>query len=242
MSALRCIADGLWTLDGPVVRWFLPFPTRMTIVRLHDGGLLVHSPVELTASVRRAIESVGTPRHLVSPNKLHHLFLAGWQQAWPQALSHAPPGLRDKRPDLVFHGDLGDRPPPAWAADLDQLRFDGSRAMTEIVFFHRASRTVIFGDLVENFDPATLAWPHRWLARLGGVLAPHGRPPLDFRLSFAGPRARARAARRRLLGWRAQRVLMCHGVPVLRDAQPFLEAAFAWLGPEEAPMPATRKR
>jgi hypothetical protein len=76
------IAHNLWIVDGPAVRWFtMPFPTRMTIARLADGGLFVHSPIELTAEVREAVAALGVPRYLVSPNKIHHLFWAEWQDA-----------------------------------------------------------------------------------------------------------------------------------------------------------------
>lgn len=35
--------------------------------------------------------------------------------------------------------------------DIDQAMFGGSFALQEVVFFHRASRTAIFGDLVQRF-------------------------------------------------------------------------------------------
>ena len=224
------IAEGLWTIDGPAVRWCtFPFPTRMTLMRLGDGRLLMHSPIELTSKVRDAVESLGTPRCLVSPNKLHHLFWAKWQSAYRDASSFAPPGLAQKRPDLAFDGELGDRPEPAWAQEVDQLVFKGSRVLDEVVFFHRASRTLVLGDLVENFDPQSLSLPHRMLARFGHVLAPHGQTPLDLRQTFAMRRDEARRSLERLLGWQPQVVLMCHGLPVHEHAESFLEAAFAWV-------------
>ena len=47
------------------------------------------------------------PRHLVSPNALHHLFLAQWRSAYPKPRLYASSGLRKKRKDLVFDADLG---------------------------------------------------------------------------------------------------------------------------------------
>lgn len=56
MTRARPIAHNLWIVDGPAVRWFtMPFPMRMTIARLVDGSLFVHSPIELTAEVREAV-------------------------------------------------------------------------------------------------------------------------------------------------------------------------------------------
>jgi hypothetical protein len=228
ISPLR-VAQDLWIVDGPTVHWHFPFPTRMTIIRLADHHLLIHSPIDLSAEVRHAVETIGTPRYLVSPNKLHHLFLSQWQETYNDARSFAPPGLEKKRPDLRFNGELGDISDTAWAAQVDQLVFKGSLLLDEVVFFHKPSSTVIFGDLIENLDPGSLSWSNRLIARLGGVLAPHGRPPLDFRLSFLMHRSEARRSLERIFEWQPKRVLMCHGLPVYEDALPFLESAFTWL-------------
>lgn len=229
------LADNLWLADGPVVRWLtMPFPTRMVICRLGGGDLFIHSPVALTSRLHDFVENVGNPRYLVSPNKLHHLFIPQWQEAFPDALCFAPPGLAAKRADLRFAGNLSDEPEPVWEREIDQVVFSGSRLVDEVVFFHKASRTLILGDLVQNHDPTTLAWPHRLLARLGGMLAPKGRTPLDFRLSFYGRRDLARKAFEKIRQWKPQAVIMCHGLPVLDDADHFLEQAFAWLA---APRP-----
>lgn len=224
------VRDNLWVARGPDIRWFtMPFPTRMVIMRLADGSLVLHSPIELTNKLQAAVEDLGQPRYLVSPNKLHHMFWAQWQITYPEALSYAPPGLAVKRPDLTFAGELGDTPEPEWAEEIDQLVFKGSHLMEEVVFFHKPSRTVIFGDMVENFDPESLSLVHRGVARLGHVLAPEGQTPLDFRQTFKGGRDQALESYRRLLAWQPTGVIMCHGVPVFEQAEQFIEHAFEWL-------------
>jgi hypothetical protein len=129
MTTPAPISQTLWIMDGPVVNWFFPFPTRMTIARLPDGGLFIHSPIELTPEVRKAVDALGRPRYVVSPNKMHHLFWSEWQEAYPDAQSFSPPQLREKRPDLVFHGELGDSPHAGWAQQIDQVLFRGSRVL-----------------------------------------------------------------------------------------------------------------
>jgi hypothetical protein len=225
------IADALWIVEGPILRWVtMPFSTRMTIARLGDGGLFIHSPIPLTDEIRAFVAKLGTPRWIVSPNKLHHLFMRPWRDAYASARMFAPPGLRAKRPDLAFDGDLGDAPDPAWRDEIDQILFPGSRLLEEIVFFHKRSQAAIFGDLIENFDGRMLSPFHRFIARLGGVLAPNGKTPADFRLTFRGDRDQARESVRRILAWQPRAAIMCHGVPVLEDATPFIESAFSWLG------------
>ncbi|EED31202.1 conserved hypothetical protein [gamma proteobacterium NOR5-3] len=230
------LAENLWIVDGPAVRWVtVPFPTRMTIVRLADGELLIHSPIELTPDVKKTVKALGTPKYLITPNKIHHLFWSQWQACYPNTLSFAPPGLTRKRPDLSFAGELGDSPEPFWTNEVDQLIFKGSRVLDEVVFFHRPSGTLILGDLLENFDPGTLSSFHRLLARLGRVLAPHGETPLDYRQTFMLRHREARESLRRMLEWKPRSVVMCHGLPVYEDAAAFLEAGFGWISPRHSP-------
>jgi Domain of unknown function (DUF4336) len=229
-SLPRPDGSNIWVREGPVVTFLagFPYPTRMVIVRLSDGGLFVWSPIALSPPLRRAVDVLGPVRYLVSPNLLHHLFLGEWKTAYPEARLYAPPGLRRRRRDLVFDAELGDSPEPAWARDLDQVAVRGSFAMTEIVFFHRPSRTAIFADLIQNFPRD---WFKGWrgvVARLDGIVAPTPGPPREWRASFINRRA-ARAALTRILAWPIERVVIAHGDPPAGDGAAFVRGAFRWL-------------
>ena len=224
------IDRGIWIADGRSVPFFgIPYPTRMSVVLLPDGGLWVWSPIALDERLEAAVNELGTVRHLVSPNKLHHLFLGDWARAWPAAKLHAPPGLARRRRDLRFAAELGDEPDPDWAGQIEQVIFHGSFAMAEVVFFHRASRTAIVCDLVQRFDPDTLHGWRRAVMRLDGMVGPAGSTPREWRLSFWN-RAAARRARRTVLDWDPRRVVIAHGEWVREGGREVLERALAWLG------------
>jgi hypothetical protein len=228
MERLRKLDEGIWTLRGDPVPFFtFPYQLRSTIVDLGGNVLLVHSPVQLSVGAQ-AVESLGRLAYIVSPNKMHHLFLGEWKAAFPDARIYSPPGLRSKRPDLTFQGDLGDEPEDAWASVLDQRVVTGSLFMEEVVFFHRPSRTLILGDLIENHDPSVLSVWHRAVARANGMLAPHGATARILRLSFLR-RAEARRVVSEILSWQAKRVVVMHGPCVEHDAEGFLRHAFGWL-------------
>lgn len=223
--------SGLWVRGGESVRFLgIPYPTRMTVARLATGQLWVCSPIAPTDALLDELRALGTVGHIISPNKLHHLFLAEWARAFPEARLHAAPGLRRKRPDLRFHADLGDTPDPAWVAEIDQVVFRGSFAMEELVFFHRPSRSVIVTDLVQKFDPQTLKRWQRILLRLDGLLGPRGSTPREWRLTFWN-RTAARSALRKALAWNAEHLIIAHGSCVQQGASAELERALSWLGP-----------
>jgi hypothetical protein len=220
----------IWIAEGPSVSFFgFPYPTRMTLVRLSDGGLWLCSPIELNAALADAVQALGPVQHLVSPNKIHHLFLGQWAQAWPNAKLWASPGLARRRRDLSFDGELGDVAEPAWESDIDQLIFRGSFALEEVVFFHRASRSAIITDLVQKFDPTTQRGWRGLLMRLDGLVGPEGSTPRELRLTFWNRRA-AREALRKMLGWNPQRLIIAHGQWVRENGREALARALSWVG------------
>lgn len=230
MAALTPFAPELWLADGQEVEVIgFRYPTRMAVIRLSSGGLVVWSPVALNEALAAELAALGEVRHLIAPNSLHHLFLEDWRAAYPKARLHGAPGLAERRPDLLIDAQLEDRPPAAWAGELDQVLMAGNRITTEVVFFHRPSGVVLFTDLLQQFPPG---WFRGWralIARLDLMTEPQPTVPRKFRAAFVD-RPAARAALARILQWPAAKVVMAHGAPVEHDGRAFIARAFAWLG------------
>jgi hypothetical protein len=231
---LEQVHETLWVADGQIVRFFgAPYPTRSVIARLENGDLWVWSPIKLTTDLRAEVDRLGPVRHLVSPNKLHHLYLQEWKAAYPEASLWGPQSTIKKRADLSFREALKENSPPEWLADIGQAWFRGSFAMDEIVFFHRPSATAIVADLIQTFSDHFLkqywGW-WRFLARLDGLTQDQACAPLEWRLSFIN-RAPARRARDKALSWNCQRVIVAHGEWPRAGGSAFLARSFRWLGP-----------
>lgn len=228
MAALQPFAEELWIADGPVVSMFgLRFPTRMAIVRLPDGALWIWSPIELTEPIREELDALGPVTHLVAPNKFHHVYLAPWAEAYPSASLWGGPGLASKRKDLEFTAELDDDAPPAWADALDQAVLRGSFVVEELWFFHRASRTVIACDALQQHD-TELGGMQGWLKRMAGLAKGEPRVPIDFRATMLR-RAKARESVDAIARWPAQRLVLAHG-PCLQDGTAeVIDRAFAFL-------------
>ncbi len=228
-AVLQPFGTDIWLANsGEVDVAGFRYPTRAVVIRLGGGGLLVWSPVALTPALRAAVDALGEVRHLVAPNSLHHLFLGQWRDVYPMARLHAPPGLRQKRRDIAFHGDLGDGAASEWAGDLDQVVIPGNLITTEVVFFHLASRTLLFADLLQQFAPGSLSGWRALVARLDLMMEAEPQVPRKFRAAFIG-RAQTRAAIQQVLAWPAEQVVMAHAPPVRANGQAFVARAFGWL-------------
>lgn len=225
--------DALWVVEGQIVTFFgVSYPTRSAIVRLENGDLWVWSPVKLTADLRAELDQLGAVRHLVSPNKLHHLYLAEWKATFPGARLWGPQSTIKKRRDLAFDGALRDDPPPEWLPDIDQAWFRGSFAMDEIVFLHRPSATAIVADLIQTLGDTFLRKHWGWysfLARLDGLTQDQACAPREWRWSFIN-RAPARRARDKVLGWECRHLIVAHGERPHSIGPAFLTKSFRWLG------------
>jgi hypothetical protein len=223
MSLLTQHADGLWTADAPM-RLFGLFEigTRMTVVRLSSGDLWVHSPIAPSA-VRGELDPLGPVRHVVAPNRYHHLFAGPFGDAYREARLWGAPGLAAKRRDLRFDGELGPEPPPDWAYDLDQLSIESM--LREVVFLHRRSRTLISSDLVAHVTGTGLGT--RLYASLGGFRKGPA-VPRALKLAYRD-RAAARRSIERLLEWDFDRVIVAHGAVIAGGGKEIVRQAFGWL-------------
>lgn len=230
---LEPLGSGLWFADGEVVSFHgYDYPTRMVVVRLADGSLWLWSPIHRTPELEAAVRSLGIVRHIVSPNRLHHLFLRDWQQTFPNAQLWGTASTIAKNPQLNFAGALTADAPSAWAGQIDQFYFNNSVMMDEVIFFHRSSRTAIIADLSQTFSEDFLVrhWP-KWLrifARLSKMVEDWGYPPIDYRISFRD-RSSARPKIRALIGEHAEHVVVAHGEIVRSGGEEFLRRAFSWL-------------
>lgn len=128
-SELKQIArQDLWIVDHPQRMpggWRMD--TRMSVLRLPDGALWLHSVVPIDDALAAQLDALGPVRHLVAPNLLHHLYLGPAQQRWPEAHTWAPPGLSDKRPELRIDHQLAGRAPPSWGGVIERSRSTARR-------------------------------------------------------------------------------------------------------------------
>lgn len=236
INTLKPVAENVWIIDGPTIRFGLPwpkmrFPTRATLIRMCDGRLFVHSPTPMSDALKRSVEAIGTPSWIIGPNRIHYWWIPAWKAAFPGAAIYLAPRIREQAARrLDFEGqDLVPDGAYPWDGEIDTFSVSGSY-MTEFDFFHRSSRTLVLTDLIENFEPHKLnSFVMRLLCRWGGVLDPDGGMPKDMRYSFRHSKAKLKAMIEQMIACNPQRIILAHGRWYDRDGANELRRAFRWL-------------
>jgi glyoxylase-like metal-dependent hydrolase (beta-lactamase superfamily II) len=199
--------------------------TRMTVIRLAGGNLFVHSPVALAPGTREAVDALGAVRAIVAPSRFHHLYVGDWMRAYPEAIVCACPGLERKRRDIAWDRVLDDEAEPEWQGEIDQVCFTARPLENEVVFFHRASRTLVCADAL-----FALASHESRLTRLVARLLGNTHPGSTWvERILIRDRMGARAQVDRMLAWKPERIVLAHGDPVYEDGEAVLRRAYAWL-------------
>jgi hypothetical protein len=131
-------APDLWSI--PALQTFLGWElgTRMTVVRLQQGGLWLHSPVAMTDELKGAVAELGDVCYVVAPTNFHHLYVGPWLEAWPDAVLYGAPGLGKKRKDLSFTGMLDGASTLPFADEIDSVHHrPANKGLAETTFIHR---------------------------------------------------------------------------------------------------------
>ena len=219
------VSGSIWHAQQVLRLGPIELATRMTIVRLQDGGLWVHSPIQPAPELLSLVRRIGTVRHVVAPNRSHHLFFLPFITAFPGAEGWIAPGLADKRPDLRLYPDLSSDEP--WASELRPFFIHGLPWLNETVWFHAETGTLVVTDLLFHVgkNPSLRV---RVAARALGIYERLGMSRTMKRM--VRNKASFTASVAPLLELPVQRILLSHDSVVEVDALEQLRAAFAWLG------------
>ncbi len=220
------IAEDIWAVEGQVsLMPGVKLPARATIVRLSDGGLMVHSPLSFCDETAAAIGELGEVSTLLGPNLFHHLYLGKAQEQFPDAKTVCGASMASKRASLRIDETFGERLPGALSDDFEHVMIGGAPKFDELVLFHRASRTLIVADYFFNIhDTKGLLSP--LILKMTGTHKKATQSTLWRRVT-KDREAMANSARA-VLALDYQRVIMCHG-DVVEDGREFTTASLDWL-------------
>ena len=233
MQLTEFVPGEIWLLDYPIAVAGCRFNARMSIVRLANGALMLHSPCDIDDVVADAISILGPVCCIVAPGNFHHMYVAKAQIRFPAAQTYICPGVESKVPGLRFDGILGSRPPNEWGGTMDQVLIRGSRFIWEVAMLHKPSKTLLLVDAIENFtdQTANVSWQVKAWFKLFGVWN-RPKPAPEYRIGWKD-KAAARSSLEQILEWDFNKIVLSHGDNITENAKE--RARGAWTPPLESP-------
>ena len=142
-------SENLWRVLGSLPGMSLR--RTMTLARMADGRIVVHSAIALDEASMKEIEAWGSPAFLVLPNGFHRLDALAYKARYPAIKVLAPKGARAKVEEVIALDETLDAFPPDDAIHFEPL---AGLADIEAAMFVRSRDgvTVVLGDVVFNMD------------------------------------------------------------------------------------------
>ena len=220
------LAPGLWTVTGS-----LPFPVKrvMTIVRLPDGSLLLHSVIAMSEAGMAKLDALGKPSIILVPHGGHRLDATFYKQRYPEARVVAPAAARAKIEEVVKVDATAEEALPPLGVRLHAV--DGFKNGELAYELDTAGgKVLIMSDAVANRDPVPgfRGWLMAGVA--GGPKNRRLSVPRIVRMIMLGDKKTARASIEKLAAIPDVKVLtVAHGRPVTDGVSAALREAASGL-------------
>lgn len=167
-TVLTPITSKVYTCDRPFYWNKIDVGGRMCVIQLDDGTLWVHSPVDLDTQTINALEKLGNVKYVVSPNYEHLKYAKKWNDQYPEAYMWGCPGLSSKLPSIKWEGEIpyglarptkSDNVENCWDfttivplhLNCETNPFTGKPFFNEVIFYHKASKSLITTDVYWNY-------------------------------------------------------------------------------------------
>ncbi|CAK0783545.1 hypothetical protein CVIRNUC_006744 [Coccomyxa viridis] len=233
---LREVASNVWAADRPFLWNGIDVGGRMAVLRLSDGSLWVHSPVNLDDDLAAALAELGEVKHIVTPNYEHTKYAQQWRERYPNAKSYGCPGLLEKMPEVCFDMEVGSsgREPEEWLGEVQSTwlsyehnPFTRKSFFSEVVFLFKPAKVLITSDLFWNYpgDRDVGFGTKAWKTGMDRIYLPFYR---SFMIKDKG--LYAEAVGRIFKEWDFDSILPCHGDYVARDGKRILQEHLELMG------------
>lgn len=187
------------------------FDHVMTVAKLSDGNVLLHSPCEPSASLLDDVAAIGSVTQIVVPSWFHDLYLREYRGVFPAATFWAPRRVANAMPKVIDRVLDHDR--TAWGDEIPTFIVRGLVTFDEHIFFHRPSRTLIVADLLTTTGPAGADPFTRMAFRLSGLDGRLRTFPYLRLLRFTVARSLC-ATSEQIMRWDPKGIIVGHGAPV----------------------------
>lgn len=214
-AVLLQLQPDLWVAERPFVWNSIDVGGKMAVIRLTDGSLWVHSPVNFDEPLRRALKDLGPVKHIVSPNFEHVKWAKQWKEAFPDAILWGTPGMVEKFPEIPFDRELSTSSicPPEWQdqlqmcfADCERTPVIGTPFFNEVVFYHRKSETLMTTDIFWSYPNDLPSGSKLWKFLMDKIYLPF------YRRFMVRNKASLEQVLDTVAEWQPKGLLPCHGI------------------------------
>lgn len=230
---LKQIAARIWQSDGNFIQHQgFVFPVRMFLIQLQNNDFMIVSPIQLDLKLMDEVKfTMGIRKllYIVSGSSTHNLFLEDWVNAFPGVELAGPQDLIDKmrknKQELRFKYVLNNQLKVAWQNELEHVLIEGNKWGTEVLFYHKLSRSMIVTDLIQNHDLNLDHYKNKLFYKLTGIDSQSGGGCRKmYIMGFKWPLGdleKAKAKLRLGLYWDFNKILIMHGCHILEDAKEY---------------------
>jgi len=197
----------------------------MVLIRLTDGSLVIHNPIELTTTLKYDLSVLGQVKSVICASPSYHQYLSDWWLSYPDALFYATPTLIQKRSDLNFDGALSNYAPSIWKNDLYQTALLGFNNPRKIIFCDPISHTLLLSDNLHAVQPS-LPLGQNLLTLAHGIYHELKLPYSDKRHLNNMPALRASV--QEIMTWPFDKLISSNGLFIEQDAKRSFYQAFWW--------------
>jgi hypothetical protein len=214
----RQIADDVVVMSFPWRVLGIDFARNVTLLRLSDGRVVVHSTAPFTPEDVARIRAFGEPAWLMDATLLHDTFAKEGRAALIGVPYLAPAGFSDVSGIATQPLDPA---PSDWGNEIDVLKLEGTKKK-EYALFQRRSCTLVVADVFFSFPPETGGWARFFARRIMGLPPTLFGVSRFFRMLISDKEAFQRSVRK-MLDWDFERVIVGHREPVVSAAKEVVE-------------------
>lgn len=158
------LTENLWRVEGALPHFSLR--RVMSVVRMQDGKLLIHSAIALEDTDMARLEAWGQPSILLIPHARHRMDAPRYKHRYPQLRVFAPPGVVTKAREVVnVDGTFAEVPlDPSVSLEILDGTSDAEAAM---IVRSQEGSTVVLTEVIFDLPPAKSAFV-RAAAKLAG--------------------------------------------------------------------------
>ena len=219
---LKKVGVNIWTVSNEVTFMKMRFISLSTIVKLSAGNLWIHSPVKLTQELKQELEKISEAPiktlYLIAPNTMHHIFINSYLSDFPNECKiYGPKLLQKKNKELKFEKFLtkdDSNKTWDWSDEIESQFIDGIPLLSETIFFHKKSKTLIICDLLAYVTQATGFFGKLYFIFSGLYKKINVNKPVKMMLR---DKEKTLQSLENVFKWDFDRIHVCHDTPIEKD-------------------------